>query len=54
MANTNAIWQRAAHTTYCHLLAAQQEAYKKAYPQQKIFEFSGEKKPQENQPLAEK
>ena len=28
MANTSAIWQQAAHTTY-HLLAAQQEPYKK-------------------------
>ena len=30
MANTSAIWQQAAHTTYnYHLLAAQQEPYKK-------------------------
>ena len=30
MANTSSIWQQAAHTTYHHLLAAQQEPYKKA------------------------
>ena len=31
MANTSAIWQQAAHTTY-QLLAAQQEPYKKHNP----------------------
>ena len=30
MANTSAIWQQAAHTTY-HLLAVQQEPYKKCF-----------------------
>ena len=30
MANSSAIWQQAAHTTYHHLLAAQQEPYEKA------------------------
>ena len=31
MANTSAIWQQLhAHTNYHHLLAAQQEPYKKA------------------------
>ena len=30
MANSSAIWQQAAPTTYHRLLAAQQEPYKKA------------------------
>ena len=43
MANTSAIWQQAAPTNY-HLLAAQQEPYKKAYPLTKnIWSFLGEK-----------
>ena len=41
-ANTSAIWQHAAHTTDQFLLAAKQEAYKKAYLLTKnIEEFSG-------------
>ena len=39
MANTNAIWQRAAHTTY-HLLAAQQEPYQEASNSQQKFNSS--------------
>ena len=43
MANTSAIWQQAAHTTYYHHLA--QELYKRAYLLTKnIEEFSGEEK----------
>ena len=42
MANTSAIWQQAAQTTYYHLLA--QEQYKRAYLLMKnIEEFSEEK-----------
>ena len=40
MANTSAIWQQAAHTTY-HLPAAQQELYNNKKRQ--IFEFSAKK-----------
>ena len=41
--------------TNYHLLAAQQEPYKKAYPLTKnIWEFSGEKKVRRTEPLAEK
>ena len=41
MANTNTIWQQAAHTTYYYLLAAQQEPYKIAELLMKnVSEFS--------------
>ena len=49
MANTSAIWQQAAHTTY-HLLDAQQEHTTNLM--KNVWEFSG--KSQENGPLAEK
>jgi len=54
MANTSAIWQQTAHTTYqLSSLSSQQEPYKKAYPLTKnILKFSG--KSQENGPLTEK
>ena len=43
MANISAIWQQAAQTTH-HLLAAQQEPYKKAYLlPKKNWEFSAKK-----------
>ena len=53
MANTSAIWQQAASTTY-QLLAAQ-EPYKKVYLSMKnAGEGFGEGKSPENGPLAEK
>ena len=52
MENISAIWQQIAHTNY-HLLAAQQEPYKKALLLTKMFKgFLA--KSQENGPLAEK
>ena len=48
MANTSVIWQQAAHTTYYHLLAAQQEPNS----QQKNCDFFG--KGQKNGPSVEK
>ena len=42
MANTSIIWQQAAHTTNCYLLAAQQEPYKNVKLLVKnVGEFSG-------------
>ena len=52
MANTNAIWQQAAHTTFYHLLvlAAQQEPYKKSLTlNEKYLSFL--EKSRENGPL---
>ena len=43
MANTSAIWQRAAHTTFYHLLAAQQKPHQEANSEQKKNEFWGKK-----------
>ena len=43
MANTSAIWQQAAHTTY-HLLAAQQYLCKKASHHKIILDHFHEKK----------
>ena len=43
MANTNTIWQQAAHTTYYYLLAAQQEPYKIAEllkKKSKVFKYA--------------
>jgi len=54
MANSSAIGQQAAHTTTnYHLLAAQQEPYKKSNWSRKMFGSFGEKSPK-NGPLAEK
>ena len=54
MANTNAIWQQAAPANY-HLLAAQQEPYKKSLTlNEKYLRVFWRKKSQENGPLAEK
>ena len=51
MANTSAIWQRAAHTIY-HLQAAQQEPHQEANSEQKKLSFGG--KGQKNGLSAEK